>query len=267
MLFEISTLSSEYRCRLSEFDVTLSSYASADSHLAGQLQGMKAEVQFLRASTQVEAERADSIREEIEMTKERVARLKKLREAKGAEAEAVYDAMRDAGSAQEERVMVQQEMLGSLKCGASVEIEAQSRAIAEESEMYKNANRRTQTSSPASSPESTYMLQGQVSSLEKEQDRSSEKRSHLRSALEHLKKRLPAICLEPLHLSSTLQEAESLCSKLKGMDRDTLLALMRERDDSKKTWLANFLNGELRESMSSERHELQQMTASQGSDT
>lgn len=52
-------------------------------------------------------------------------------------------------------------------------------------------------------------------------------------------------------------EAESLAEQIKRKDREHLLVLMRQRDESKKTWLSNFLNGELHSMLASDKHNLE----------
>jgi hypothetical protein len=87
---------------------------------------------------------------------------------------------------------------------------------------------------------------GEVASCEKEFERVKERRGKVREAMEQVRRRLPIVV--DVNLSSSpedFKEAEILCNKLKSKDRETLLGLMRERDEAKKAWLSNFLNGEL----------------------
>jgi len=126
-------------------------------------------------------------------------------------------------------------------------------------ESFKHQARSTQSSSPE-----TYQLSGEVLTQEKELDRVLERRVHVRTALEHVKRRLP-INVE-LILNQDLKEAEELCQTLKKMDRDQLLVLMRQRDEAKKTWLSNFLQGELQSLLASDRHDMQSHITSQTAD-
>ncbi len=50
---------------------------------------------MLKALTQVEAEKAEIMKEELEMAKDRVNVLKKMKETGGQAAEVIYDNLRD----------------------------------------------------------------------------------------------------------------------------------------------------------------------------
>ena len=53
---------------------------------------------------------------------------------------------------------------------------------------------------------------------------------------------------------------------LERKDRDMLLRMMKARDDAKKDWLKNYLNGELHTLLASDRHDLTSHIKSQSAD-
>lgn len=83
-----------------------------------------------------------------------------------------------------------------------------------------------------------------------------------------MKRRLPIAVDVKLGGASDggFSEVESLAEQIKRKDREHLLVLMRQRDESKKTWLSNFLNGELHSMLASDKHNLESHITSQSSD-
>ena len=116
-----------------------------------------------------------------------------------------------------------------------------------------------------------HKLAAEISTAEKEVERTNERREAHREALEKVKKRLPIsvdveACLSPKSKKNSLQEAEHLCHLLKRKDQDMLLRLMQARDLAKRDWLQTFLNGELNQIITWDLHDLNSNIQSQSSD-
>lgn len=73
--------------------------------------------------------------------------------------------------------------------------------------------------------------------------------------------------LEPgASLKPDLAEAERLCQTIERKDKETLLKMLRSRDQAKREWLRNFLNGELSVLLAADKYDMECHIQSQEAD-
>jgi len=78
---------------------------------------------------------------------------------------------------------------------------------------------------------------------------------------------LKEIGLEPgASLKPDLAEAERLCQTIERKDKETLLKMLRSRDQAKREWLRNFLTGELSVLLAADKYDMECHIQSQEAD-
>lgn len=186
-------------------------------------------------------------------------------EAKSAQGELIYNELRDYVSLQEERLRVSLSEMSPMVCGGLTTQQTQVRETEKQIQFFK-VNGASDTS---------YLTHREIAKLEEERDRSIFRRNQLRETLEQIAIKLDiTVHLQGLSEAnnaapgSTIDfgEAEALCQLIERKDKDMLLKMMRSRDEAKKDWLRNFLNGELQQMMASDRYDLQSHIKSQSAD-